>query len=54
MTLTCPECKNDLDLTSYQNIAKNQVIECDMCGITLLITDVNGSAVSAEVTDEGK
>ncbi len=54
MHLTCPECKNDVDVSSYQNIAKDQVIECNVCGITLLVTDVQGDQVMAEVTDEGK
>lgn len=54
MHLTCPECKNDVNLSAYTNLAKDQVIECDVCGITLLVTAVNGQAVEAEVTDEGK
>lgn len=54
MHLACPECKNDVDLSSYTNLAKDQVIECAMCGITLLVTDIQGGEVTAEVTDEGK
>ena len=54
MQLICPECKNDVDLASYPNLAKDQVIECDVCGISLLITSIDDKAVQAEVTDEGK
>lgn len=54
MHLICPECKNDVDVSSYQNLAKNQVIECPMCGISLLVTDVVDQTVSVEIVDEGK
>ncbi len=54
MHLTCPECKNDVDLSSYHNLAKDQVIECNVCGISLLVTNMDGSEVAAEVVDEGK
>ena len=54
MKFVCPECKNDVDLTSYQNLAKDQVVECGMCGITLLVTGIQGGEVTATVTDEGK
>lgn len=54
MNLICPECKNDVDLSAYANLAKDQVIECQVCGITLMITDIRGEEVTAEVTDEGK
>ncbi len=54
MILICPECKNNVDLSSYQTIVKEQVLECNVCGITLLVTDVQGNTVTAEVMDEGK
>ena len=54
MHLNCPECKNDVDLSSYQNVAKDQALECGTCGITLLVAEVKGSEVVAEVMDEGK
>lgn len=54
MKLTCPECKNDVDLSAYPNLQKDQVVECNICGISLLVTSVSGEKVSAEVTDEGK
>lgn len=54
MKLICPECKNEVDLSSYPNLQKDQVVECNICGISLLVTDVYGDKVEAEVTDEGK
>ena len=54
MKLICPECKNEVDLTNYQNLQKDQVIECNMCGITLLVTDMEGENVTTEIVDEGK
>jgi len=54
MNLNCPECKNDVDLSVFPNLEKDQVIECNTCGISLLVTEINGDAVTAEVTDEGK
>ena len=53
-TLTCPECKNDVDLTIYGEIAEGQIIECDSCGITLEVTDISGDELQAEIADEGK
>ena len=54
MKLNCPECKNDVDLSPYPNLEKDQVIECNICGITLLVTDIVGEEVKTEVVDEGK
>ena len=54
MHLICPECKNDVDLSVYPNLAKDHVIECNVCGITLMVTDTSGDQVAAEVVDEGK
>lgn len=54
MQLTCPECKNDVDVSSYSDLQKDQVIECGTCGISLMITSIDGDAVEAEVVDEGK
>jgi ribosomal protein S27E len=55
MNLTCPECKNDVDLSSHSGLVVGDVIECQTCGITLATTALsdNGS-VSAEIVDEGK
>ena len=54
MKLVCPECKNDIDLSPYPNLAKEHVIECNFCGITLQIMETSGDQVLAEVVDEGK
>ena len=54
MKLNCPECKNDVDVSSYQNLAKDQVIECNHCGISLLVVDMVGGVGTADVVDEGK
>lgn len=54
MTLTCPECKNEVDLSLYPKLVVEQIIECDTCGITLMITNVDGDEAEAEIVDEGK
>lgn len=54
MRLTCPECKNDVNLSAFPNLAADQMVECDACGISLLVTDIAGNEVVAEVADEGK
>lgn len=54
MKLTCPECKNNVDLAIYPKLAVEQVIECNVCGISLLVNKIEGENVVAEVVDEGK
>lgn len=54
MKLVCPECKNDVDLSAYPNLQKDQTLECNTCGISLLVTDINGEEVKTEIVDEGK
>lgn len=54
MQLTCPECKNKVDLSSYPNLAVEQVIECNICGISLLVIAMDGEEIQTEVVDEGK
>lgn len=54
MKCVCPECKNDIDLTRYPKLEVENVIECDTCGITLGVTDVDGEDVKTEIVDEGK
>ena len=54
MKLICPECKNDVNLAAYKALAMDHIVECDICGITLLVNSVNGNMVEAEVVDEGK
>jgi len=55
MKFTCVECKNEVDLSAYPNLAVDQVIECGTCGITLLVTAISeDDTVTAEIVDEGK
>jgi Zn ribbon nucleic-acid-binding protein len=54
MKLVCPECKNDVDLVNYPNLEVENIVECDMCGITLMITDMEGENILTEIVDEGK
>ncbi len=54
MKLTCPECQNEVDLSSYINLEIGNVIECNVCGITLMVQSIANETVSAEVVDEGK
>lgn len=54
MKLVCPECKNDVDLSTYPNVATDQVIECNTCGISLLVNDMSGDEIKVDVVDEGK
>lgn len=54
MQLICPECKNSVDVSQYPNLKADDVIECNVCGITLLVKSVEGEIAQAEVVDEGK
>lgn len=54
MKLICPECKNDVDLSSYPNLEKGNIVECNTCGITLEATNIGGGEVQADIVDEGK
>lgn len=58
MNAVCPECKNEIDLSRYPSIKEGMVIECNHCGITLAIKNiekrVDGDVVSTEIVDEGK
>ena len=54
MKLICPECKNEVNLSNYPNISEDDVIECDMCGITLLVTKLVDDEIEIEIVDEGK
>ncbi len=53
-TAVCPECKNEIDLLRYPSISEGMVIECNHCGITLLIKKIDSNTVSTEIVDEGK
>ena len=54
MNLICPECKNNVDLNAFPNLDKGHVVECNMCGISLLVNDIKDGKVEAEIVDEGK
>ena len=55
MKCTCPECKNEVDLTRYPGLAVGTVIECDVCGITLAVRNIDeNKEVTTEIVDEGK
>lgn len=53
--LVCPECKNKVDLSAFLEIQKDQVIECNHCGITLVVHMVTPEGMlEVDVVDEGK
>jgi len=54
MKAICPECKNEIDLARYSSIKQGMVIECNHCGITLLVKNIENDVVSTEIVDEGK
>jgi DNA-directed RNA polymerase subunit RPC12/RpoP len=54
MKANCPECKNDIDLTKYPTTKEGMVIECNHCGITLLVKKIEQGTVTTEIIDEGK
>ena len=54
MKLTCNECKNDVDLTLNSDLAVGDMVECQMCGITLEIMTIDEDTVKAEIAEEGK
>ena len=51
----CPECKNDVNLERYPNLSLGNIIECDVCGITLVVKGIDEEGeVFTEIADEGK
>jgi DNA-directed RNA polymerase subunit RPC12/RpoP len=51
----CPECKNAVDLSRYPNLAQGMVIECNHCGMTLLVKEIASQGnIKTEIVDEGK
>jgi DNA-directed RNA polymerase subunit RPC12/RpoP len=54
MKCQCPECKNMIDLTAYPSIKEGMIIECNHCGITLLVKSIVGENITTEIVDEGK
>ena len=52
---TCPECKNDVNLAKYPDLSVGDVIECDVCGISLVVKGIGEDGeVYTEIADEGK
>jgi DNA-directed RNA polymerase subunit RPC12/RpoP len=54
MKANCPECKNNIDLARYPSIKEGMVIECNHCGITLLVKKIENDTLQTEIIDEGK
>ena len=54
MKANCPECKNDMDLGKYPSLKEGMVIECNHCGITLLVKKIQDNVVFTDIIDEGK
>ena len=54
MKCVCPECKNDIDMSKYPDLAVGHVIECNTCGIMLEVNKIEGTMVETEIVDEGK
>ncbi|MDO8499336.1 MAG: hypothetical protein Q7S66_01600 [bacterium] len=54
MQLICPECKNIVDLSNHADLAIGHVLECEHCGITLLVKSIDEGNIRCEVADEGK
>lgn len=52
--LICPECKNDVDLSRYPNLAVGMIVECNHCGMTLSVKEMIDGDIKTEIVDEGK
>lgn len=50
----CPECKNTIDLAKYPSVETGMVIECNHCGMTLLVKSSENGQIETEIVDEGK
>jgi len=51
----CPECKNTIDLSRYPNLLQGMIIECNHCGMTLLLKEIaSDGSIKSEIVDEGK
>jgi len=54
MQLICPECKNEVDLSAYPNLEVEHIVECNHCGITLMVESIEKGIIKSEIVDEGK
>lgn len=52
--LVCPECKNAVDLSRYPTVTTGMVIECNHCGMTLMVKNIADGTIETEIVDEGK
>ncbi len=52
--MICPECKNEVNLSRYPNLAVGMVVECNHCGMTLSVKEIAHGEVKSEIVDEGK
>lgn len=50
----CPECKNAVNLSRYPTVATGMIIECDKCGMTLLVNEIVDGKVMTDIVDQGK
>ena len=55
MNLTCPECKNSVELAEKSDLKVSDIVECQTCGTTLeILAILEDGKVEAEIVDEGK
>ncbi len=54
ITGACPECKNQIDFSRYDDVKGGIVIECDTCGMTLLVKSIGENGAELSIVDEGK
>ncbi len=54
MKSICPECKNNIDISSYSSLKEGMIIECNHCGMTLLIKNMKDENIETMIVDEGK
>ena len=43
-----------MDISKYPSVKEGMVIECNHCGITLLVKDAKSENILTEIIDEGK
>jgi DNA-directed RNA polymerase subunit RPC12/RpoP len=53
-TCVCPECKNIVDLSKFSQVTAGMIIECNHCGMTLLVKQIQEGSISTEIIDAGK
>jgi hypothetical protein len=53
MNLICNECKNPINLGVIDPLVIDDVIECEICGTSLIVLETNPTII-LDVFDEGK